>query len=98
MSATETDLAATILASAFDAVPCDHANHGKSAADHDSGPGTHYVKAGCPVCDGEKEVFAACQRFVDTVTGWKHGFNCPRCQSFGPASDFVVILGPVSSR
>ena len=94
---TETEIAETILASAFDAVPCDHANHGKRAEDHDGGPATHYVKAGCPSCDGEKEVFAACQRFVDVVKGWSYQFHCPRCQSFGPASDFVTILGPVAA-
>ncbi|UYM26601.1 hypothetical protein SEA_BAUER_52 [Arthrobacter phage Bauer] len=86
-----------ILASAFDSVPCDHANHGKRREDHDSGPATHYVKAGCPSCDGDKEVFAACQRFVDVVKGWSYEFQCPRCRATGPASDFVIILAPVAS-
>lgn len=77
----------------FDAVPCDHARHDEPDSGH-YGAATYYVRKHCPGCDPKPTVYAACQGYIDmfmTLDEWE----CPRCKTFGPASMFSTILGPV---
>lgn len=93
-TALDLDLAA--LVGELEDVACEHKRHGRDATEHD-GPATYYVSAGCPSCDGDKNVYAACQRFIDTFMR-ASAFSCPRCYRIGDPSEFVTILGPVNGR
>ena len=77
------------------AEPCEHSQHPTRADLHDNGPATHYVSTGCPGCDMQPKVIAACEKWVNGVSQNKV-LTCD-CGLAGPASLFVKVLGPVGS-
>lgn len=92
---TDLDLDLAALVGPMNAIPCEHALHDEPASGH-HGPATHYVRKQCKGCEKKPTVYPACRGFIDMLTAYK-AWECPRCDSFGPAASFITVLGQVAS-
>jgi len=91
---TDTLIDIAAMVGEMDAVPCEHVLHNEPASGH-HGPATHYVQKQCRGCEKAPTVYPACRGFIDMLAAYKE-WECPKCDSFGPASEFIAVLGPVT--
>ncbi len=90
---TSLDIDLSLLVGAMDEIGCEHSRHHDYPKAHDNGPATHYLRAshGC----GHDAVYAACSKWVRTVSNYTGMLRCSGCSAPVEASA-IKVLGPVN--
>ena len=93
---TALDLDIEALVGELPAVPCEHPEHDTDPI-HPDEPASHYMRGHCPVCKRTGAVVAICSGFLAWIAADKP-LRCVACSDIRPASEVVIILGPVGGH